>query len=75
MKRTTWVELLSGPDERGNYGYSLYWPDPNPASCLTCGSNPGSCDCYGNNKTRGQIFWGRPPEGIPQVDRRSERLL
>lgn len=54
---TTRIEIFSGPDRLGRYGHFLFWHEPDPCYCLTCGADPSrGCACYGRRTERGQVF-------------------
>lgn len=55
------IEIEDGPDLQGRFHYFLYWDDPLPVCCPTCGAcSSKNCACYGPCE-RGQYFFAPIP--------------
>jgi hypothetical protein len=54
-------EIYSGPDSAGRYHYALFW---------MADYHPGHPDGEYRTAERGQHFFGKPPNDVPQVDKR-----
>lgn len=57
-------EIYSGPDSLGRYHYALFW---------MADYHPGHPAGEHGQRERGQHFFGKPPDDVPQVDRRAGR--
>lgn len=67
--QTPRIEIFSGPDSNGRYGYLILWDDPHPHFCLTCGArSDAGCGCYDLTHERGQVYQAPLPEWAKETD-------